>query len=168
MVGVQTSLGIDIVSNFSGDMQSQMRLLLQAQRGFENNQLDGPPQEIRFKAKEVLDLATLGGAKALGWEANIGSLKPGKQADIVLTNCSDINMVPVIDPVGALVLNANPYNIDSVYIAGRVVKEKGQLVDVNWSDLVEHLRESSSRIRNGFLSEDLSQLENLVAPQMLR
>ena len=157
--GVRTSLGIDIVSNYSGDMQAQMRLLLQAQRGAENEQLEGPPKKIRFSANEVLTLATMGGATSLGWEEKLGSLTPGKQADIVVTRCDDINMVPSIDPVGLLVLNANPSNVDTVLVAGEYRKRDGQLVGVDWPDLRDRLRASSARIVEGFESVDLAALE---------
>ena len=157
--GVRTSLGIDIVSNYSGDMQAQMRLLLQAQRGVENSQLNGPLKEVRFKAREVLDMATMGGATALGWDSRIGSLTPGKQADLIMTSCSSINMVPCIDPVGALVLNANAADVDSVFVAGKRVKKDGQLIDVNWPHLATQLRQSSQRIVDGFHSIDRKAIE---------
>ena len=164
--GVRTSIGIDIVSNYSGDMQGQMRLLLQAQRGIENARHAGPPREIRFKAKDVLEMSTMGGARALGWESRIGSLTPGKQADIVLTRCDDINMVPCIDPVGALVLNANPSNVDSVYVAGRQVKGGGELMHADWPVIRERVRRSSERIVNGFDSIDRREIEDAAANLM--
>lgn len=165
--GVRTSLGIDIVSNYSGDMQGQMRLLLQAQRGFENSQITGPLREIRFKAQEVLEMATMGGATALGWGNRIGSLTPGKQADLILTSCNAINMVPCIDPIGALVLNANVSNVDSVFVAGKQVKKGGKLVGVNWEDQARQLRQSSNRIVEGFATIDKQAIENAAASLML-
>jgi cytosine/adenosine deaminase-related metal-dependent hydrolase len=165
--GVRTSLGIDIVSNYSGDMQAQMRLLLQAQRGFENSQIAGPLRDVRFKAREVLDMATMGGATALGWESRIGSLTPGKQADLVLTSCEAINMVPCIDPIGALVLNANVSDVDSVFVAGKQVKKDGKLVGINWEDLARQLRQSSNRIVEGFDTIDKQEIENAAASVLL-
>lgn len=164
---VRTSLGIDIVSNYSGDMQAQMRLLLQAQRGLENSQLKNPPREIRFKAKDALRLATMGGAEVLGWENRIGSVTPGKQADLILTGCDAINMVPCLDPIGGIVLNANPSNIDTVFVAGRAVKKDGHLVNVEWQGLRDQIRQSSARIVEGFASIDKGPIEDLAATFML-
>jgi cytosine/adenosine deaminase-related metal-dependent hydrolase len=162
-----TSLGIDIVSNFSGDMHAQMRLLLQSQRGFEHAELTAPPREIRFKAREVLELATLGGARVAGLASITGSLTPGKQADVVLTRCDRINMVPMIDPVGAVVLNANIHDVDTVLVAGRVVKRDGKLVGLDWASLSDRLLRSSERIVSGFSTVPLEQVEAMIAPLML-
>lgn len=164
--GVRTSLGIDIVSNYAGDMQAQMRLLLQAQRGIENAQLTAPPASIRMKAEEVLAFATRGGADALGWGARIGSLAPGKQADVVMTRIDAINTTPCIDPVGTLVLNANPSNVDSVFVAGRPRKRDGALVGVEWPALAARLRASSERICEGFEAADLESIERAAAALM--
>ena len=161
--GVRTSLGIDIVSNYAGDMQGQMRVLLQAHRGIENEQLTGPPRAIRLQAAQVLDYATMGGARALGWESKIGSLTAGKQADLVLTRTDAINTAPSIDPVGTLVLNANPSNVDSVFVAGRAVKRNGQLVGVDWPSLEARLRASSERIVEGFRATDVAAVEQAAA-----
>ncbi len=166
--GVRTSIGIDIVSNYAGDMQAQMRLLLQAQRGLENAARTDAPREIRFKALDVLRIATIGGAEALGWDNQIGSLTPGKQADIVLTRCDDINMVPCIDPVGALVLNANSSNVDSVFVAGRQLKKDGKLTHVDWPTLRRDIRQSSERIVKGFHSIDRQAIEDAAARLMFR
>ncbi len=164
---VKTSLGIDIVSNFSGDMFAQMRIMLQSQRGFENEKLTAPPREIRFKARDVLELATTGGAAAAGMESSIGSLAPGKQADIVITRTDSINMTPAIDPVGALVLNANVNDIDTVLVAGRPVKRYGELVGVDWPRLAERLRASSEKIVAGYESVDPAEIEAMAAALML-
>jgi len=164
--GVRTSLGIDIVSNYSGDMQTQMRLLLQAQRGVENERLSGPPRAIRLKAHEILKMATMGGAEALGWDSKIGSITPGKQADLVLTRCDAINVVPMIDPIGTLVLNANPSNIDAVFVAGQQVKKDGALVGVDWPGLAEQMRRSSARIVAGFNTIDKKAIEDMAAGRM--
>jgi cytosine/adenosine deaminase-related metal-dependent hydrolase len=164
--GVRTALGIDIVSNYAGDMQAQMRLLLQAQRGLENATLTGPPRAIRLKAAAVLDFATRGGAEVLGWSSRIGTLTPGKDADVVLTRIDAINTAPCIDAVGTLVLNANPSNVDSVFVAGRAMKRDGALVGVDWPDLSRRLRASSERITEAFAGADLDGIETMAAGLM--
>ncbi len=165
--GVRTGLGIDIVSNYAGDMFAQMRLQLQAERGFRHASASGAPRVLDVAAREVLELATIGGAQVLGLEDRIGSLTPGKRADLVLTRCDAINMVPVHDPVGALVLNATTHDVDTVFVAGRAVKRNGALVDCDWPALAERLRASSARITAGFAQAPLDQIEPLIANAML-
>lgn len=165
--GVRTGLGIDIVSNYAGDMFAQMRLQLQAERGFRHEAASGAPRALDLAAREVLELATVGGARVLGLEDCIGSLTPGKRADVMLTRCDAINMVPVHDPIGALVLNATTHDVDTVLIAGRAVKRHGALVDIEWPELAERLRASSARITTAFAQAPLEQIESLLAPVML-
>ncbi len=144
-----------------------MRLLLQAQRGFENEQLEAAPRSIRLKAREVLELATGGGASAIGLEASVGSITPGKQADLVLTRTDAINMVPATDPVGALVLNANAHDVDTVLVGGRAVKRGGKLIGVDWPTTADALAVSARRIHAGFEVAPVEQLEEAFAPFML-
>lgn len=147
--GVRTSLGIDIVSNFSGDMFAQMRIVLQTMRAMNNLQYEQrgqAPRSIAPRAEEVLRLATVGGAQAIGLADRIGTLEAGKRADIVLTRTDAIHMTPAIDAVGALVLNANASDVDTVLIDGRIVKRGGQLVGVDWPALSRRLSASSERV----------------------
>ncbi len=166
--GAVASLGIDIVSNYSGDMFAQMRLLLQAQRGLENARLTAPPRHIRYRAEDVLRLATLGGARAPGMESRVGSLTPGKRADVVVTRCDAINLVPVHDPVGALVMNANAFNVDTVLVGGRPVKHGGRLVGVDWPVLAERVRHSAEGIVRRARAVPVEVIEAIAAPLMLR
>ena len=165
--GVKIGLGVDIVSNYAGDMFAPMRLQLQAQRGWDNARLEAPPRAVRFKAREVLELATIGGARALGLESRVGSLAPGKQADIILIRTDAINMVPVSDPIGAVVLNANIHDVDTVLVAGRTVKRSGALVGVDWAELSERLRRSQRRIATGFDGVPRQEIEAMASGFML-
>lgn len=143
-----TSLGIDIVSNFSGDMFTQMRLLLQSERGFENEALSRPPHGLALRTRDVLELATSRGARAAGLDDVVGSITPGKQADLVLTRTDSPHMAAVADPVAALVLYAAASDVDTVLVAGGVRKEKGRLVDLDWPRAAEKLRASGASIRS--------------------
>ena len=96
--GAATSLGIDIVSNFSGDMFAQMRLLLQSERGFANERLDRPPRGLELRTRDVLDLATVGGAEAAGLSDVTGSITPGKQADLIVVRTESPHMAAVCWP----------------------------------------------------------------------
>jgi len=164
---VPTSLGIDIVSNYAGDMFAQMRLLLQAQRGYDNAKLTAPPRAIAPRAIDVLALATIGGARVLGLDDELGSLAPGKRADVVLTRTDAVHMTPVADPVGALVLNANVADVDTVLVAGRAVKRDGKLLGVDWPRLRARMLTSAERLHAGFRTAPIATIEALAATLML-
>ncbi len=77
-----------------------------------------------FPAREILKMGTIEGANVLGAEDQIGSIEPGKQADLVLLETRSVNMFPVYNPYSAVVYSANAANVDSVWVGGRqVVKE---------------------------------------------
>lgn len=131
--GGRPSLGVDVVTAVSGDLFTQMRLTLQSDRAQANAsrlQQGEIPESLDLTARDVLEFATIEGARALGLESKVGSLAPGKEADIVLINTTDLNVHPVLDPVAA-VLHAHAGNIDSVFVAGRAVKRQGKLVHVD-------------------------------------
>jgi 5-methylthioadenosine/S-adenosylhomocysteine deaminase len=162
--GGRSALGIDIVSNIAGDMFAQMRLQLQAQRAYMNAKQEVAgrmPGKIGTPARSVLELATMGGARAIGAESRIGSLTPGKDADLILIDTGAINMTPVIDPVGAVVFYANASNVDSVFIRGEAVKRKGVLVKHDWNALRPRLVESSERIMQLSRRIPLSKIQHL-------
>jgi cytosine/adenosine deaminase-related metal-dependent hydrolase len=169
--GVRSSLGVDIVSNYSGDMFAQMRLCLQASRALDNLQYENrgrAPRRIRLTARDVLDLATRGGAEAAGLASRCGTIERGKQADLAMIRTDAIHMTPAIDAVGAVVLNANASDVDTVFVAGRCVKRGGTLVGVDWPALAQRLRASSERIVAGMRSVPLGEIEKGAAKLMPR
>ncbi|HET9063286.1 MAG TPA: amidohydrolase family protein, partial [Candidatus Binatia bacterium] len=149
--GARPSLGIDIVSNFSGDMFAQMRLLLQSERGFDNELRTDAPRALGLKARDVLELATIAGARAAGLDGVTGSITPGKQADLVLTRTDSPHMAGVCDPVAALVLYAAASDVDTVLVGGDVLKRGGTLVGyqgpLDWPGISQRLGASGERIR---------------------
>lgn len=141
-VGATASLGVDVCCSAPADIFAQMRLLLQAQRHLEHESRPGAPMKIARLCSEILEIATMGGAKAVGLEKVIGSVTPGKRADLLLTRCDSPKLVPAQDPVGALVLYANGTDVDTVFINGEMVKSGGKLTKVDWPKLREELRAS--------------------------
>lgn len=130
------TLGIDCVSGNGGDMVSHSRLVLQASR----YRADEPgyaqmraPQEMSWTTKDALRWATLNGARAAGVDHLVGSLTPGKRADIVLVDMSGISQVGWnrADPTGAVISQAHAGCIDTVFVDGRVVKRGGTLAHVD-------------------------------------
>ena len=71
---------------------------------------------------EVLEAATLGGAKALGLDHLIGTLEPGKQADIAIISLSNIAQQPVNDIHAALVFSSNSRDVLKTFVAGKAIK----------------------------------------------
>jgi cytosine/adenosine deaminase-related metal-dependent hydrolase len=84
-----------------------------------------------LSSREVLEFATIEGARVCGLDDRTGSLTPGKQADVIIIRGDDTNTYPVIDPVSTVVLQADTRNVDTVFVAGRAVKRNGQLVDAD-------------------------------------
>jgi cytosine/adenosine deaminase-related metal-dependent hydrolase len=76
-------------------------------------------------------------------------------------------MGPAVDPVAALVLYANAADVDTVLVGGRVVKRGGRLVGIDWPGLAARLTRSSDRVRAGFATAPLAEIEALAASLML-
>jgi cytosine/adenosine deaminase-related metal-dependent hydrolase len=83
--------------------------------------------------REVLAYATVEGARANGLDAKVGTLTPGKQADVILLRTDRINVTPLNDPATAVVAGMDTGNVDTVLIGGRVMKRGGRLLHVDWS-----------------------------------
>lgn len=130
--GVKPSLGADNQTKVAGDMFSVMRHALQSQRVLDidhnpDRTADTPPRPSR----EAFEWATIEGAKMMGMESKIGSLTPGKQADIVLLDAYDLAVFPVHDPINAIVYYCDRSSVDSVMIAGNWLKRDGVLTYPN-------------------------------------
>ena len=168
--GARPSLGIDIVSNFSGDMFAQMRLLLQSERGFGNELRADAPRVLDLRTRDVLELATIEGARAAGLDRVTGSITPGKEADLVLTRTDSLHMAGVSDPVAALVLYAAASDVDTVIVAGEVLRRggapAGRLAHTDWPRLRDRLSASGERIRRRALTLPRDDIAPLLAAAM--
>jgi len=141
------SLGIDCVSGCSGDMISHSRFVLQASRW----RADEPgyqkmvaPQEMAWTTHDALSWLTVNGAKAAGVGNLVGSLTPGKRADIVLLDMSGVSQAGWNrrEPGGAVIAQANAGNVDTVLVDGRIVKRGGKLVHIDVDAALRQLDES--------------------------
>ena len=147
--GLRPSLSCDVMSSNSGDMFSQMRIGLQFERCMRNdlfNARNTMPDALDLTVRDALRWGTANGAHAMGLEDRIGSLTPGKQADVIVIGGRRLNMVPMADPVGCLVAQANPSNVVHVLVAGRFAKRDGELVGVDVDRAVELAQETSTRV----------------------
>ncbi|GGU23513.1 amidohydrolase family protein [Lentzea flava] len=127
--GVLVSLSSDATSIAPSDMFETMRLVPEA--GF----------------RDVLEMATLGGARALGLGDVTGSITVGKRADLILVRTNDINLAPGGLFETTLVQAATPANVDTVFSDGRIVKRGGRLVAYDVDRIVRGAKASSLRIR---------------------
>ena len=146
------SLGIDVELYCCGEMFREMQAALLFARGKEvrNNILRGNSQfeTIPVRSREALEWTTVNGAKAFMMDDKIGTLSPGKKADIVMLRADDVNMTPVHDPIYSIVEIAGAGNVDTVIIDGVLRKQNGKLTFP--SDVlrkrVGELAESGARI----------------------
>jgi cytosine/adenosine deaminase-related metal-dependent hydrolase len=95
--------------------------------------------------REVLEFATIEGARANGLDRKVGSLTPGKEADIILLRTDRLNVMPMNNAVGAVVTSMTAQNVDTVLIAGKVVKRNGQLVGVDMNRIAKLGRDAQAR-----------------------
>ena len=148
--GRSPSLGADLESVLGGDMLSQARIALGVQRSLDNvahRQAHGSiPPTSTLTTREALGWVTVEGARMLGQLDRIGTLAPGKQADLVLIRASDLNMQPVHDAVNSVVFQTTLANIDGVMIAGQWKKRDGRLVGVQLAPLLDRLQASGRKI----------------------
>ncbi|WP_375322399.1 amidohydrolase [Aliivibrio logei] len=94
--------------------------------------------------EQVIEMATIGGAKALHMEEKIGSLEVGKKADIIIVETQSANMMPNYDPYSTLVYQANPSNVDTTIVNGKVIMEGRKMLTVELDDI----RESVDQFEN--------------------
>jgi cytosine/adenosine deaminase-related metal-dependent hydrolase len=147
------SIGSDVEPAARGDMFTAMRVTMQHERNrraTEVLQATGSRPDIPITAREALEWVTIHAAKNFRIDHKTGSLKPGKQADIVLLSAEDINMFPVHDAVASIVMQAGVCNVDTVLVAGRVVKRHGKLLYARLADRKAELRTSGDRVLDAF------------------
>ncbi len=171
-LGGYPSIGIDSEVGGKGDMFEVMRATLRMQRFVANQETirlseatqskeatdflrnnlktigtgGSPIKEVAFKTREVLEWATINNARAMGMDGIIGSLTPGKQADLIMLRRDALHIASAQDPVQAVVTYAEPSDVDLVMVAGRIVKENGKLGFQGLSKRVDELRASAARL----------------------
>jgi cytosine/adenosine deaminase-related metal-dependent hydrolase len=151
--GLRPSLSIDVVTTVPGDMFTEMRCAFSQERWKSNDSVwesEEPLPSDSLTARDMLTMATLDGAHVAGLEDRVGSLTPGKQADVVVIDGTAPGTAPVIDPVATVVLAADTSNVDTVIIGGTVQKRNGKL-SADW-DAARAKVEASS----GHLQEELA------------
>jgi cytosine/adenosine deaminase-related metal-dependent hydrolase len=142
--GIKPSLSLDVETEMPGDFFTQMRAVftlqrmqrLARERAGEKNL---PPL---LTVREVVEFATVQGAKDNRLDRKVGTLTPGKEADIIMLRTDQINVMPVNNAYGAVVLGMDTSNVDAVFIAGKQVKSQGKLVGIDLTRITRLLNQS--------------------------
>jgi 5-methylthioadenosine/S-adenosylhomocysteine deaminase len=135
--GMRVGLGIDSSALAGNANLFQVMKLLQL---IECGRLQ---RETALPARRLLELATLEGARSIGMEGAIGSLEPGKRADLIMLSTDALNMGRFTsDPVHLLVEAAQPVNVDTVIIDGRVLKSAGRMMAVDQERVMRSAEDS--------------------------
>jgi 5-methylthioadenosine/S-adenosylhomocysteine deaminase len=139
---LRVGLGLDGGSNDTSDVFANMRVAVGLQRARAGDAAVFPSVE------QVIRMATLGGAEALGMEQRIGSLSPGKRADMILLDPARANFAPMQDDgVAQIVFNGQPGNVEAVFVDGRPLKWKGRVVldDTTEEEIVAKAQKQAER-----------------------
>lgn len=147
--GIKPTLSCDIVSLGTGDLFTQVRLGLAFQRWADTEPINlagSDPDAVSISAYDALEWTTVNAAEAVGLDGRIGSLTPGKQADIIVVGGPALSQHPHIDPAGTLLFQTCAESVRHVLVAGRFVKRNGKLVDVDLSRLNAQADESAERV----------------------
>jgi cytosine/adenosine deaminase-related metal-dependent hydrolase len=102
---------------------------------------------LEVQPRRILELATIDGARDLGIDDRTGSLTPGKRADLILAHTNDLNTALFNDPALLLVQSAQPYNVDTVIVDGRILKRDGQLSALDPEQVVREAAEALAAVR---------------------
>ena len=145
--GLAPSLSVDVETNVPNDMFNQMRSVLGLQRAIATRDGKSP-----VTTRQVLSYATIEGARANGLDDRTGSLTPGKKADVILLRTDRMNVTPMNDPATAVVAGMDTGNVDTVIIDGRVMKQGGKLLHVDWPSVRRQAEAARDHVieRSGF------------------
>ncbi|MHA1614303.1 MAG: amidohydrolase [Candidatus Thorarchaeota archaeon] len=147
--GINIGLGHDSVeTNNSGDMFEAMKLASVLQRASRADSSVMPPEQ-------VLEMATVNGAKALGVEKEIGSIEPGKKADIIIVDLNKLRLTPVVlgphfNLYSHLVYATHGDDVDTVIIDGRIVMKNRKLVYVKEEEIINNAQEAVKSVIERF------------------
>ena len=143
--GVKVTLSSDATSIAPPNMFENMRFTWNMGIPWKESDTENLPS-VGFA--EVIEMATINGARALGMGDITGSLTPGKRADLILVRTTDLNIAPLAQIEATIVLSATPANVDTVMVDGRILKHHGQLLHCDVPGIVERAERSALGIRN--------------------
>jgi cytosine/adenosine deaminase-related metal-dependent hydrolase len=146
--GGHCTFGCDVTTSVSGSILQQARTAMQVGRLFDADdgmQKGQAPPAVTPDAETMLKAATIWGAEALDQDSRIGSLRVGKQADVIMVRADDVNTSPVHNPYATLIGHAHPGNVDTVVVAGVIKKRAGKLL-ADWTGVRAQLEQSAEHV----------------------
>jgi cytosine/adenosine deaminase-related metal-dependent hydrolase len=148
---ISWSMSNDVETEIPSEFFTQMRtnFFLQRMQIFTRERRKEANVPPLMTVKEIVEVATMGGARANWLDKRTGSLTPGKEADVILLAATAINVLPLNHANGSIVLGMDTSNVDTVFVAGRIKKWKGQLVGVD----VDQLRTRAEQSRDYVLAQ---------------
>jgi 5-methylthioadenosine/S-adenosylhomocysteine deaminase len=148
--GIVSGLGVDTICSAGTDLFSEMRLALAAERSRANAATLARGERVEtvdLHQRDMLRLATLDGARVWDLDNEIGTLTPGKQADIAIVDMRSPHLDGFGDPVAVMVLGAGPADVETVIVGGEVVKRDGQLAGAQVERARRLMHETQDRLR---------------------
>ena len=147
-LGIEPSLSTDVECTMTADFFTQMRSMMTLQRALVNEDALSGKKELPklLTSRDVIRYATVEGAKTLKLDGKIGTLTPGKQADIILLDANAINVAPLNHVPGAVVTLMERSNVDTVMVAGKIRKWRGKLLDADIAKLRTELERSRDHL----------------------
>jgi 5-methylthioadenosine/S-adenosylhomocysteine deaminase len=145
--GIPTGISVDVCTNVGGDLFAPMRAALALQRGHDHVAALSRGETlgaVSLGVRDVLEMTTTEAARACWRGDRIGTLEQGKLADIVLLRADLLNVMPIHDPIAAVVSACDVSNVDTVIVGGRIVKRGGRLEGFDMARL-QGLVEASRR-----------------------
>lgn len=155
-VGELQGAGIPVAIGTDGAASNDSQNMLEAIKAAALLQKVARLDARALTAPEVLRMATIDGARALGLDDRIGSLEPGKRADVVRFDGRGIGLATVHDPYQQLVYCASPSDVSDVWVDGRALVRDGALAEVRLSDLVARSRPLADELVTRAGMQDLS------------
>jgi len=148
--GIRPSLSVDVECNMSADMFSIMRAAFTLQRALVNERAVNGEKDLPhlLTCRDVLEMATIEGARVAHLDSKIGTLTPGKEADITMLAAGRINVFPMNNVPGTVVTMMDTSNVENVFVAGQVRKWRGKLVGVD----LARIRRQIEQARDGLLA----------------
>jgi len=148
--GIRCGFGVDTICSCGTDIFSEMRLGLAAERSRANAAALARGEQVPTVAlhqRDMLRLATIDGARVWNMEHEVGSLTPGKQADVTIIDMRSSHLDGYGDSIATMVLGAGPADVETVIVGGEVVKRHGQLVGDHVKKAHDLMVASRERIR---------------------
>jgi cytosine/adenosine deaminase-related metal-dependent hydrolase len=139
--GIPVGLSVDTVELVGN---ADMFAIMKTVQGIENGKAEN---EFKLSARRVVELATIEGARSMGIDDKVGSLKAGKRADIILIDTRAPNLGVFGDPAVMLVTAVQPANVDTVMVDGRILKRNGKLTALNATQIAKEAAEANVAVR---------------------